>query len=156
MRRKNLYSKHKRLYTLFTTDKKYKNSIRPSIKDCWIQSALTYCWWEHIKQSLISSKVDLTNYIHLKPCVPLMFIIYNKRAIFDDNLLDDKPETLSRNERGRVGSLKSDSTHHFFRNACTKSGSLRFSQFSGCCLILSVYILMSFDFPFVRLVAFYE
>ena len=29
-------------------------------------------------------------------------------------------------------SLKSDSTHHFFRNACTKSGSLRFSQFSGC------------------------
>jgi hypothetical protein len=34
---------------------------------------------------------------------------------------------------------------------CTKSGSLRFSQFSGCWLILSVYILMSFDFPFVRL-----
>jgi hypothetical protein len=24
-------------------------------------------------------------------------------------------------------------------------------QFSGCLLILSVYILMSFDFPFVRL-----
>ena len=52
---------------------------------------------------------------------------------------------------GRFGTLKSDSTHHFFRNACTKSGSLRFSQFSGCWLILSVYILMSFDFPFVRL-----
>jgi hypothetical protein len=33
---------------------------------------------------------------------------------------------------GRFGALKSDSTHHFFRNACTKSGSLRFSQFSGC------------------------
>ena len=47
--------------------------------------------------------------------------------------------------------LKSDSTHHFFRNACTKSGSLQFSQFSGCWLILSVYILMSFDFPFGRL-----
>jgi len=30
------------------------------------------------------------------------------------------------------GALKSDSTHHFFRNTCTKSGSLRFSQFSGC------------------------
>jgi hypothetical protein len=44
-----------------------------------------------------------------------------------------------------------DTTHHFFRKACTKSGSLRFSQFSGCWLILSVYILMSFDFPFVRL-----
>ena len=36
------------------------------------------------------------------------------------------------NESGRFGALKSDSTHHFFRNACTKSGSLRFSQFSGC------------------------
>ena len=50
--------------------------------------------------------------------------------------------------------LKSDSTHHFFRNACTKSGSLRFSQCSGCWLILSVYIIMSFDFPFVRLFGF--
>jgi hypothetical protein len=36
----------------------------------------------------------------------------------------------SRNESGRFEALKSDSTHHFFRNACTKSGSLRFSQFS--------------------------
>jgi hypothetical protein len=34
-----------------------------------------------------------------------------------------------------------------FRNACTKSGSLRFSQFSGCWLILSVYILMILTFP---------
>ena len=47
--------------------------------------------------------------------------------------------------------ISADSTHHFFRTACTKSGALRFSQFSGCWLILSVYILMSFDFPFVRL-----
>jgi enhancing lycopene biosynthesis protein 2 len=30
---------------------------------------------------------------------------------------------------GRFGALKSDSTHHFFRNACTKSGSLRFLPF---------------------------
>ena len=51
---------------------------------------------------------------------------------------------------GRFSALKSDSTHHFFRNACTTPGSLRCSQFSGCWLILSVYILMSFDFPFVR------
>ena len=41
-------------------------------------------------------------------------------------------EPLSRNESGKFGALKSNSTHHFFRNACTKSGSLRFSQFSGC------------------------
>ena len=50
------------------------------------------------------------------------------------------------------GALKSDSIHHFFRNACTKSGSLRFSQFSGCWLILSVYILMSFDFSLWKIV----
>jgi hypothetical protein len=42
-----------------------------------------------------------------------------------------QPEPLNRNESGRFGALKSDSTHHFFRNACTKSGSLRFSQFFG-------------------------
>jgi hypothetical protein len=60
-------------------------------------------------------------------------------------------EPLNRNESGRFGALRSDSTHNFFRNACTKSGSLRFLQFSGCWLILSVYIIMSFDFPFLRL-----
>jgi hypothetical protein len=54
-------------------------------------------------------------------------------------------------EKNRNLVFLSDSTHHFFRNACTKSESFRFSQFSGCCLILSVYILMSFDFPFARL-----
>jgi hypothetical protein len=58
-----------------------------------------------------------------------------------------QPETLNRNESGKFGALTYDSTHHFFRNVCTKSGSLRFSQFSGCWLILSVYIIMSFDFP---------
>jgi hypothetical protein len=31
-----------------------------------------------------------------------------------------------------LGALKSDSTHHFFRNDCIKSESSRFSQFSGC------------------------
>ena len=31
--------------------------------------------------------------------------------------------TFERNESWRFGALKSDSTHHFFRNACTKSGS---------------------------------
>ena len=45
-----------------------------------------------------------------------------------NRLLDEGYEKI----RGRFGALKSDSTHHFFRNACTKSGSIRFSQFSGC------------------------
>jgi hypothetical protein len=34
-------------------------------------------------------------------------------------LLQWQPEPLNRNESGRFGALKSDSTHHFFRNACT-------------------------------------
>ena len=55
------------------------------------------------------------------------------------------------NESGRFGAVKSDSIHHFFGNVCTKSGPFRFSQFSGCWLILSVYLLMSFAFPFGRL-----
>jgi hypothetical protein len=36
-------------------------------------------------------------------------------------------------------------------NSCTKLGPLRFSQFSDCWLILSVCWLMSFAFPFGRL-----
>ena len=48
------------------------------------------------------------------------------------------------------GAVKSDSTHDFFGNACTKSGPLRFSQFSSCWLILSVCWPMSFAFPFGR------
>jgi hypothetical protein len=40
----------------------------------------------------------------------------------------------------RSGAVKSYSTHHFFGNACTKSGPLWFSQFFGCWLILSGWI----------------
>ena len=42
------------------------------------------------------------------------------------------------------GALKSDSTHHFFRNACTKSGSLRFHSFSVVdwfCLFIYLWVL---------------
>ena len=84
------------------------------------------------------------------PCVSLNFssLITYKVLVFSH---EHYIIILSRNESGRFGALKSDSTHHFFRNVCTKSGSLRSSQFSGCWLIVSVYILMSFDFPFLRL-----
>ena len=41
--------------------------------------------------------------------------------------------------------------HDFIVQNILSSLSLRFSQFSGCWLILSVYIIMSLDFPFVRL-----
>jgi ABC-type bacteriocin/lantibiotic exporter with double-glycine peptidase domain len=53
--------------------------------------------------------------------------------------------------KGKVKTHKYINRQNQSTTACTKSGSLRFSQFSGCWLILSVYILMSFDFPFVRL-----
>jgi hypothetical protein len=62
-----------------------------------------------------------------------IFFCFNFSSYFCVNFpLIWHPEPLNRNESGRFGALKSDSTHHFFRNACTKSGSLRFSQFSGC------------------------
>jgi hypothetical protein len=43
----------------------------------------------------------------------------------------------------RFGALKSDSTHHFFRNACTKSGSLRFSAFQ---LLTDFVCLYTYEF----------
>ena len=68
-----------------------------------------------------------------------------------ENRLYHELETLGSYIMFRSSIPRVASIHHFFRNACTKSGSLRFSQFSGCWLILSVYIIMSFDFSFVRL-----
>jgi hypothetical protein len=56
---------------------------------------------------------------------------------------------LSRSESGRFGALNSHSAHHFFRNACTKSGSTRFSVFrlltDFVCLLLMncvIYIIL--------------
>jgi hypothetical protein len=60
----------------------------------------------------------------LTTILPILFLYLNTVIVTAEN--------LNRNESGRFGALKSDSTHHFFRNSCTKSGSLRFSQFSGC------------------------
>jgi hypothetical protein len=53
-------------------------------------------------------------------------------------------------ESGRFGALKSDTTHHFFRNSCTKSGSLRFSVFR---LLTDFVCLYTYEFwlSFVRL-----
>ena len=79
----------------------------------------------------------------LTTILPILFQ-YCYKYCYSDN--------RNRNEIRRFGALKSDSTHHLFGNACTKSGSVRFSQFSGCWLIFSVYIPMSFDFPFWKIV----
>jgi hypothetical protein len=65
-------------------------------------------------------------------------------------LYEWQPEPLNRNESGGFGALKSDSTHHFFRNACTKTGSLRFS------LLVVFYIFVYWlIFDVLILVVFY-
>jgi hypothetical protein len=79
----------------------------------------------HVPQSsFISSNLDTsmqTSLLAKNSSVP-MDLMSNNTAV-----------TVSDKTTGSFESaLKSDSTHHFFRNACTKSGSLRFSQFSGC------------------------
>ena len=60
----------------------------------------------------------------LTTILPILFLYLNTVIV--------TAGAFERNERWGFGALKSDSTHHFFRNACTKSGSLQFSQFSGC------------------------
>jgi hypothetical protein len=52
---------------------------------------------------------------------------------------------LSRNERGGFGALKSDSTHHFFRNACTKSEVITvFTVWSNVCGLFAANIRRKF------------
>jgi hypothetical protein len=120
---------------------------------CMFVWDLLYSWFHRYLSCLASKHLGVPGegYSRGTPCtLNLLYNVINPISLFSI-LLQWQPETFSSNERGRFGALKSDSTHHYFKNACTKSGSLRFSQFSGCWLILSVYILMSFDFPFVRL-----
>jgi hypothetical protein len=56
------------------------------------------------------------------------------RNIYDGLVLkvkwgDQTTESIDIKQEIRQGAKLSTFTHHFFRNACTKSGSLRFSQF---------------------------
>jgi hypothetical protein len=106
--------------------------------------------WTHNERACsLNNKLTICNRVsNICSCVPLV--------IRRETLLKVITSVISRYNNLPThftvsGTLKSDSTHHFFRNACTKSGSLRFSQFSDCWLLLSVYIILSFDFPFVRL-----
>jgi hypothetical protein len=103
-----------------------------------IMSFLSWLWCYVLRMLLYLSEISC-NISRIMLCVFLVVMLCRIAMVLWFDL------------SGRFGALTSDSTHHFFRNACTKSRSLRFSQFSGCWLILSVYIIMSFDFPFVRL-----
>ena len=76
--------------------------------------------------------------LHFLPIYQILYDIMSR--LLEEELADTKGvirigkskdrqhnrEPLNRNESGRFGALKSDSAHHFFRNACTKSVSLRF------------------------------
>ena len=70
-------------------------------------------FWKIVKMLIKSNKGS--------NCIPPLRNSINDEN-FDDIVYGDEDKC----------DLKSDSTHHFFRNVCTKSGSLRFSQFSGC------------------------
>jgi hypothetical protein len=102
------------------------------VRPLWISSNILYAW----TSSLVTSLIWQLFYLLCSS------IVVNTVIVTAGNF-----EPSWKGGGGGVGALKSDSTHHFFRNACTKSGSLRFSQFSGCWLILSVYILRVLTFP---------
>jgi hypothetical protein len=56
-------------------------------------------------------------------------------------LLQWQLEPLNRNESGRFGALKSDSTHHFFRNAFTNYGFHSFPVVDWFCLFIWLWVL---------------
>ena len=139
--------------------KMYKDKVSTKMSkilfiNVWRKSVLTFtfvatilqvtrgCWWRWFTIDVPPSPLNLVLLWQL-------FNLFGSSIVIHTVIVT--AVTLSRNESGRIGALKSDSTHHFFRDASTKSESLRFSQFSGRWLILSVYILMSFDFHFGRL-----
>jgi hypothetical protein len=91
----------------------------PSYKELEVKNEPTIVWRKHIFD------IYVTEYgTALTTILPILVLYLNTVIV--------TAGTFERNESGRFGALKSDSTHHFFRNACTKSGSLRFSQISGC------------------------
>jgi hypothetical protein len=74
------------------------------------------CWWRWFTIDIPPSSQNLVLLWQL-------FYLFCSSIVINTAMW--QPEPLSRTESGRFGALKSDSTHHFFRNACTKSGSLR-------------------------------
>ena len=109
---------------------------------CRFDPTVWYCWWRWFTIDVPPSSLNLV-------LRWLLFYLFCSSIVTNTVIVTAEP--LNRIESGRFGALNSDSTHHFLEMPVQKSGSLRCSQFCGCWLILSVYILMSFDFPFGRL-----
>ena len=69
---------------------------------------------------------DNLRWIFIKYCVDYYYTHFV--PVLLKMLLEWQPEPFNRNGSGRFDAVKSDSTHHFLGNACTKSGPLRFYQ----------------------------
>ena len=112
---------------------------------CWRLDCLIYCivlsnrnvvsrlflistaLWLYIFLSMCDVKVSLT-FTSLSLVLLLQLFYLFCSSIVINNVIATAGN-FERSERGRFGALKSDSTHHIFRNACTKLGSLQFSVF---------------------------
>ena len=79
---------------------------------------------------------DSKRWIFIKYCVDYYYTYFVTLLL--KMLLQWQPKPFNHNGSWRFGAVKSDSTHHFFGNACTNSGPLQFSRFSGCWLILLI------------------
>ena len=93
------------------------------------------CWWRWFTINVLPSSLDLVL------CRVLFYLFCSTIVI---NAVIVTAGTFERNANGRFGAVKSDSTHHFFGNACTKSGPLRVCQFSVVdwfCLFVDLWVL---------------
>jgi hypothetical protein len=97
----------------------------------YISQLIRYARAIFLRHTLTKKLLTLLTSVSLYIFTIWKCIAYNffcRDGIYFDKILVSEYK-LYRNESGRFGALKSDSTHHFFRNACTKSRSLRFSVF---------------------------
>ena len=104
----------------------------------WFPTHIWITWWmSYNMQELIALRVCLGSF-------PVFGVV---QGAYHLSFLDCVFVCLSfnRNGNGRFGSVKSKSSYHFFGNACTKLGPLRFYQFSP---VVDWFCLF---FPFGRL-----
>jgi hypothetical protein len=89
-------------------------------------------------------------YVHTRVYIIHWFVLFSKQRFCYDKTRKSSSHLLQSTYCGgdntKLQTWGSSFCHYLDYLWCLKSGSLRFSQFSGCWLILSVYIIMSLDF----------
>jgi len=130
--------------------KMYQDKVNKNVKHifllmCDIKVFLTFtfvvkilqvtwgCWWRWFTIDVLPFSLNL---------ILLWQLFYLFCSIIVINTVIVTAGTFELEWKREAGALNSDSTHHFLRNACTKSGSLRFSQFIGCCVILQFFAII--------------